>query len=79
MRKEIIRKTAAYLSLLAVMAFIITGYGITYYQIVEKLTFGLLNKALSFKIHSVLIWFLLLFLAVHLFFSCDMLKKRDGR
>ena len=70
------RKTAAYLAITTVILYIITGYGITRYQIVEKLTLGLLSKALSFKIHLWLIVPLVIFLALHLYFSCDLLKKK---
>lgn len=75
MKKEAIRKTAAYLSFAVVVLYIVTGYGITQYRVVEKLSFGLLNKAVSFKIHSYLIIPLLVFLGLHLFFSCNLFKK----
>lgn len=73
--KSRIRITAAYLALLVVILYIITGFGITQYQIVEKLTLGLLSKPLSFKIHSYLIYPFILFLAIHLYFSCDILNR----
>ena len=75
MKKEAIRKTAAYLSFAVVVLYIVTGYGITQYRVVEKLSFGLLNKAVSFKLHSYLIIPLLVFLGLHLFFSCSLFKK----
>ena len=34
-----------------VLLYIISGFGVLYYNAVEKLTFGLLTKALSYKIH----------------------------
>jgi len=41
--------------LLAVMAlYILTGFGITQFQTVEAMTFGLLTKNLSFKMHNAL-------------------------
>jgi hypothetical protein len=48
---RVIRKTNAYLALTTVILYIITGYGITQYRVVEKITFGLLTKAWSFTIH----------------------------
>jgi thiosulfate reductase cytochrome b subunit len=69
-----IRKTAAYFSIATVILYIVTGYGITQYRTVEKLTFGLLSKSLSFKIHSWLIIPLIIFLFTHLYFSCDLLR-----
>lgn len=39
-------------SLFAVTAiYLLTGFGITEYRIVEQLTLGLLSKALSFRVH----------------------------
>ncbi len=46
--------------------YIITGLGISYYRIIEALTFGLLTKALSFKIHSYLLIPFLILLALHI-------------
>lgn len=41
--------------LLAVMAlYILTGFGITQFRTVEAMTFGLLTKNLSFKMHNAL-------------------------
>jgi thiosulfate reductase cytochrome b subunit len=79
MKKEtisVIRKTNAYLALVTVLMYIITGYGITRYQLVEKITFGLLNKALSFQIHSYLISPLIIFLLIHLLFACNIFRRQ---
>jgi len=57
------------LFLLVIVLYVITGYGITRYQIVEKLTLGLLSKPLSFKIHQTLIYPLVIFLFIHLYYS----------
>jgi len=46
-------KNAIALALLAfTMLFLLSGWGITQFQIVTPLTFGLLGKALSFQIHE---------------------------
>lgn len=37
------------------IAYIISGFGITEYRIVESLTLQLLTKTLSFRIHNALI------------------------
>ena len=63
--KKIIRLTLFSI----ILAFIISGLGITNYQIIEKLTFGLLTKALSFKIHSKLLIPLLIFLIAHMSYN----------
>jgi len=45
-------KTIHWLLLLVSLALIISGFGISNYQAIEKLTFGLLTKPLSFSLHS---------------------------
>jgi hypothetical protein len=67
-----IRKLTAHLALVTVILFVITGYGMTQYQIIEKITFGLLSKSLSFKIHSYLIYPLIVFLLGHLYFAYNI-------
>ena len=67
-----IRKISAYLFLLVIVLYIITGFGITKYQAIEKLTFGMLSKSLSFKIHNNLIYPLVILLIVHLYYSCSL-------
>jgi hypothetical protein len=53
--------------LLVVLAlYIITGYGITQFRTVETITFGLLTKNLSFKIHNALTVPFLVLLVVHI-------------
>jgi len=70
------RRFAAYLFLLTIILYVITGYGITRYQTVEKLSFGLLTKALSFKIHQWLIIPLVLLVVIHLYYSCSLFGLR---
>ena len=76
-----LRKLAAWLFLLVIVLYVITGFGITKYQVVGKLSFGLLTKALSFKIHSVLIWPLIILAVVHVgqaYGLFDFLKKDEN-
>ncbi len=69
MRQSLI-KGIIHWSLFAVaFIFFLSGFGITEYRIVEPLTFGLLNKVMSFQIHlNLWIPFLILFI-VHSFFG----------
>ena len=57
--------------LLAVIAvlFLISGFGITEFRVVETLTFGLLSKSLAFKIHEILWIPFVILLGLHVFFS----------
>ena len=54
---------------------VVTGLGITQYQIVEAATFGLLGKALSFQLHDILWIPFLIVLAAHMVLSCRAGKR----
>ena len=61
---------------------VVTGLGITEYQTVEALTFGLLGKALAFKLH-LWVWIpFLVLLALHVSLTSKtvrrLTRKRDG-
>ena len=51
-RRRLIRKIIQWLLLAVVVVLLITGLGITEYRIFENLSFGLLTKSLSHKIHT---------------------------
>ena len=51
---RLIEKTVRWLLLVGIIIYVVTGYGITEFRIVEQLTFGLLTKPLAFKIHDAL-------------------------
>jgi len=51
---QLIEKTIRWLLLVGTIIYIVTGFGITEFRIVEHLTFGLLTKSLAFKIHEAL-------------------------
>ena len=55
-----------WLLLVLTLIYIITGLGISYYRTIEALTFGLLTKVLSFKIHSYLLIPFLILLVLHI-------------
>jgi hypothetical protein len=63
------------LLLLVSILFLLTGFGITQYQLVEKLTFGLLGKALSYKIHEILWAPFILLLLMHILTGLWNIKK----
>ncbi|MFA5303910.1 MAG: hypothetical protein WC393_05265 [Candidatus Nanoarchaeia archaeon] len=56
------------------IAYLITGLGVTYYQIVTALSFGLLNKALCMQIHEILIYAFIPALCLHLYFKLKIKK-----
>jgi cytochrome b561 len=46
-----VKKTIHWLLTVVVIIYLLTGFGITEFRIVEPLTFGLLTKSLAQKIH----------------------------
>ena len=60
-----------------VVIFLVSGFGITEYQIVESLTFGWLTKNLAHQIHtSPALWIsLLVLLCLHVGFSLRLMSK----
>ena len=49
--QRLMKGTIHWLLTVVVIIYLITGFGITEYRIVEPLTFGLLTKSLAHKIH----------------------------
>ncbi len=66
---RIIKTLTHILLTIIIILFIITGFGITNYQIIESLTLGGLSKPLSFQIHSNLIIPLIILLVLHIAFT----------
>ena len=67
-------------SLLALTAlYIVTGFGITAFRTVTPATFGLLGKALSFRVHDALWAPFLILLGLHLVLRfLASLGRKDG-
>jgi thiosulfate reductase cytochrome b subunit len=63
---EIVKKVIPWLLLAVLALYIITGFGITQFRMVESITFGLLTKNLSFKIHNALTIPFLVLLVMHI-------------
>jgi len=61
------RQAVVWLLIAVIVVYIITGFGMTEYRIVELLTFGLLTKLLAFKIHTVLWGPFLILLILHIY------------
>jgi len=49
--QQLMKGTIHWLLTAVIIIYLITGFGITEYRIVEPLTFGLLTKSLAHKIH----------------------------
>ncbi len=76
MVRSLAKKIIHWLLLVVIVAYVITGFGITEYRTVESLTFGLLTKSLSFKIHDSLFIPSLVLLILHVCFSFIVKLKR---
>jgi len=76
---ELIAAKIVHWSLLAIVAlFLLTGFGITEFRIVEAITFGILGKALAFQIHTLLWEPFVVLLALHIFFTLWLRVKEKG-
>ena len=49
--QQLVKKTIYWLLTVVVIIYLLTGFGITEYRILESLTFGLLTKSLAHRIH----------------------------
>ena len=66
--KEKKAKQVVHWSLLAILVlYVLTGFGITAYRAVGFITFGLLGKALAFKIHDDLIIPFVVLMGLHIY------------
>lgn len=67
MRSHLARGIVHWSLLALVVLYFVTGFGITEFRIVETLTFGLLTKTLSFKLHNNLWIPFLILLILHIY------------
>ena len=75
MDKRLVRKIIHWGLLIIIIIFIITGFGIARYRIIEAMTFGLLSKPVSYQIHSYLVIPLVIFLYLHVFLTWKKKEK----
>jgi thiosulfate reductase cytochrome b subunit len=71
----LIKKIIPWLLLAVLALYVITGLGITQFRTIETLTFGLLSKNLSFRIHNDLLVPFLILLVVHIVLPYIVNKK----
>jgi len=68
-KRQLAKRIVRWLLFLVAVAFVISGFGITEYRIVESLTFGLLQKNTAFRIHDSLWAPFAVLLLLHVFGS----------
>ena len=66
--QQLVRRTIHWLLTIVVIVYLITGFGITQYRIVEPLTFGLLTRSLAHRIHINLEIPFIILLVLHIWF-----------
>ena len=76
--QDLFRRTIRWLLAIVAIAFLVTGFGITEFRVVETLTFGLLSKSLAFKIHDALWIPFMLLLGLHIFFSLFLRPRLEA-
>jgi len=69
MSLRLFKKIIRWALLVAILLYVITGYGITEFRTVERITFGLLTKPLAFDIHHYIIYPTAALLFLHVFLS----------
>ncbi len=67
--QDLIKRIVHWLLTIMIVLYLITGFGITEFRVVEALTFGLLAKNLAFKIHNNLWLPFIILLGLHIFLS----------
>jgi len=76
MGSRTISKVVHWLLLVLTVLLVLTGLGITEYQVITAISFGLLGKAASFKLH---LWLWIPFLAVfiaHVLLTTRLFRRR---
>ena len=67
LKQNLAKRVVHWLLLAAIVLYLVTGFGIAEYRVVESLTFGLLTKPLAFKIHNNLLIPFLVLLILHIY------------
>ena len=67
LKKNLARQIVHWLLLAVLALYLITGFGITEYRVVEHVTFGLLTKPLAFMIHDNLLIPFIILLGLHIY------------
>ena len=79
MHRRRIARVVHWLVLVLSVLLVVSGLGITEYQTVTALTFGLLGKATAFKLHLVLWMPFLIALVAHVLLTTRLLRRRPTK
>lgn len=67
--RRTLEKATHWLLVVAIILYVVSGYGITEFRVVERITFGLLSKPLAFRMHTILTMPFLVLLGLHIYFT----------
>jgi cytochrome b subunit of formate dehydrogenase len=67
LKESLARQVVHWLLLAVLVLYLITGFGITEYRVVEQVTFGLLTKPLAFMIHDNLLIPFVILMILHIY------------
>jgi cytochrome b subunit of formate dehydrogenase len=78
MAQRLFERIIQWALLIVTFLYVLSGFGITEFRIIESATFGLLSKNLSFAIHDNLLIPFIILLVVHIIFRPvkQMYQKR---
>jgi cytochrome b subunit of formate dehydrogenase len=67
--RRTLEKATHWLLTVAIILYVVSGYGITEFRTMERITFSLLSKPLAFRIHTILTIPFLVLLGLHIYFT----------
>jgi Ni,Fe-hydrogenase I cytochrome b subunit len=67
LKENLAKRVVHWLLLAAIVLYLLTGFGITEYRVIEHVTFGLLSKNLAFNIHNNLLIPFIVLLILHIY------------
>ena len=66
---RVLKSMVHWLLLVVAVIYFLSGYGITQFRVVSAITFGVINKAVAFKIHDYLWIPFVVLLIAHILFA----------
>jgi hypothetical protein len=66
---RVLKSIVHWLLLVVAVLYFLSGYGITQFRVVSAITFGVINKAVAFKIHDYLWIPFVVLLIAHILFA----------
>jgi cytochrome b subunit of formate dehydrogenase len=67
LKENLAKRVIHWLLLAVIVLYLITGFGITQFRVIEQVTFGLLSKPLAFQIHDNLLIPFIVLLGLHIY------------